>query len=111
MAKTMIVTDASGKKYTLEFTRKTVSLMERQGFTLDDMGKKPMTTWPALFAGAFRANHPTVSNDKIEKIYDTLHNKTDLIGKLMEMYNEPLEALMADPEEAAEGNGTWVAGW
>ena len=111
MAKQLFITDESGKKYTLEFTRKTVSLMERQGFSLDELGKKPMTMWPALFAGAFRANHSSMKIEKIEKIYKSLTKKDELIGMLMEMYNEPLEALMAEPDEEAEGNVTWVAGW
>ena len=42
-----------GKTYTLEFTRRTVAQMERNGFVASDVETKPMTTLPALFEGAF----------------------------------------------------------
>ena len=41
------------KEYCLEFTRKSVEMMEKQGFVAGDITDKPMTTLPALFAGAF----------------------------------------------------------
>lgn len=37
-------------------------------------------------------------------------NKEELIGKLAEMYNEPIMALVEEPEES-EGNVDWVASW
>ena len=42
-----------GKEYTLEYTRKSIEIMERQGFVIGDIVDKPMLTLPALFAGAF----------------------------------------------------------
>ena len=39
----------NGTEYTLEFTRKSVEQMEREGFVADDIHTKPMTTLPALF--------------------------------------------------------------
>lgn len=99
-----------GNKYTLEFTRKSIEQMERAGFVVSDITDKPMTTLPALFAGAFLAHHRFVKKDVIDKIFDKLTNKTELIGKLAEMYNEPIAALMDEPEEA-EGNVEWTASW
>ena len=50
MAKQLIINDpASGMTYTLEYTRKTVTQMERQGFIAEDVTKKPLTMLPALF--------------------------------------------------------------
>ena len=49
------------KEYCLEFTRRSVETMERNGFIANDIREKPMTTLPALFAGAFLANHRFVS--------------------------------------------------
>ena len=37
-------------------------------------------------------------------------NKEELIGKLAEMYNEPILALVEEPEDA-EGNVSWTASW
>lgn len=98
-----------GKQYTLEFTRKSIEIMERQGFNINDITDKPMTTLPALFAGAFIAHHRFVKRDIIDEIYSKLTNKQELLQKLAEMYNEPLEALMEDPDDN-EGNAVnWEA--
>jgi hypothetical protein len=35
-------------------------------------------------------------------------NKQDLLSKLAEMYNEPIQALMEEPEDAV-GNVNWEA--
>ena len=98
------------KQYTLEYTRKSVEMMEKQGFVATEIKDKPMTTLPALFAGAFLANHRFVKQDVIDEIFSKMTNKTDLIGKLAEMYNEPIMTLIDDPEEA-EGNLDWTASW
>ena len=99
-----------GKEYTLEFTRRTVAEMERKGFVASDITEKPMTTLPALWAGAFLANHRFVKQDVIENIFSKLTKKEDLIGKLAEMYNEPIMALVEEPEED-KGNVNWTATW
>ena len=99
-----------GKDYTLEFTRRTVAEMEKKGFIASDITDKPMTTLPALFAGAFLAHHRFVKGDIINDIYSKLTKKEDLIGKLAEMYNEPILALVEEPEKA-EGNLDWTATW
>lgn len=99
-----------GKEYTLEYTRRSVERMEREGFLASEMRDKPMTTLPALFAGAFYANHPFMKKDLIEEIFARLPEKNELIGKLAEMYNEPISALVDDPEEN-EGNVDWTASW
>ena len=100
-----------GKDYTLEFTRRTVVEMEKKGFIASDITDKPMTMLPALFAGAFLAHHRFVKEDVINDIYSKLTNKEDLIGKLAEMYNEPIMALVEEPDENTEGNLNWTATW
>ena len=109
MAKQLTFT-YDGKDYTLEFTRRTVSEMEKKGFIASDITDKPMTTLPALFAGAFLAHHRFVKEDIINDIYSKLTKKEDLIGKLAETYNEPILALVEEPEKA-EGNLDWTATW
>lgn len=84
--------------------------MEKKGFIASDITDKPMTTLPALFAGAFLAHHRFVKEDIINDIYSKLTKKEDLIGKLAEMYNEPILALVEEPEKA-EGNLDWTATW
>ena len=88
----------NGTEYTLEFTRRTVEQMEREGFVADDVKTKPMTTLPTLFAGAFKAHHRFVKPEVIDDIFSKMTNKADLIGRLAEMYNEPLMALIDEPD-------------
>ncbi|MDO4384904.1 MAG: DUF5055 domain-containing protein [Clostridia bacterium] len=99
-----------GKEYCLEFTRRTVEMMERNGFVASDVAKKPMSTLPTLFAGAFLAHHRFIKQELIDRIYEKMTNKQELIGKLAEMYNEPINALVDEPEDD-EGNVSWTASW
>lgn len=109
MAKTITI-QSNDKEYTLEFTRESVKEMERRGFLIDDIADKPLTVLPALFAGAFLAHHRFVKEKEILAIFEKMPNKQELVGKLAEMYSEPLETLMEDPEDSA-GNPTWGASW
>ena len=99
------------KEYCLEFTRKSVEQMERNGFNASEITEKPMSTLPALFRGAFIANHPFEKPRVIDEIYTHMTDKSMLIGKLAEKYKEPIEAIVADPDEDDEGNVTWTASW
>ena len=100
----------NGTDYTLEFTRRTVEQMEREGFVADDIKTKPMTMLPTLFAGAFKAHHRLVKREVIDAIYDKMTDKTGLIAALAAMYNEPLMALLDEPAESSE-NLTWTQSW
>lgn len=108
MAKT-ITLNYKGTEYTLEFTRKAVVRLENKGFNIEDVGAKPMSTLPLLFEGAFFAHHrPLIGSDIIDELYKQIPDKTEFLAKLAEMYAEPIEALMEEPEE---GNLTWGASW
>ncbi len=109
MNKTIQV-EYQGKEYTMEFTRKSVETMEKSGFVASNINDKPMTTLPALFAGAFLANHRYVKQEVIDAIFAKMTNKGELIGKLAEMYNDTLNALVDEPDEN-EGNLNWTASW
>lgn len=98
------------KDYCLEYTRKSVETMERSGFVASDINDKPMTVLPALFKGAFLANHRFVKDETVNEIFSKMTNKGELISKLSEMYNEPIMALVDEPEES-EGNLDWTASW
>ena len=65
MAKTIKI-NFEGTEYTLEFTRKSIETMERQGFVVGDIADKPMSTLPTLFAGAFLAHHRFVKKEVID---------------------------------------------
>lgn len=96
------------KEYILEYTRKSVSDMERRGFIASDIERKPMTMLPELFAGAFLAHHKYVKRDTIDKIFNKMTNKDGLIDKLAEMFNEPFTELVEEPEPD-EKNVNWTA--
>lgn len=99
-----------GNEYCLEYTRKSVEQMEKRGFVASDIINKPMSTLPVLFAGAFLAHHRYVKPEIIDKIFSKMKGKDNLIEKLAEMYNEPIMALIEEPEEA-EGNVDWTTSW
>lgn len=109
MAKT-ITFNFEGTEYTLEFTRASVATLEKQGFNINDISDKPLTTLPALFAGAFIAHHRFVKREVIDRIFNKMTNKKDLVMRLAEMYNETIESLVDEPEES-EGNLEWGASW
>lgn len=99
----------NGKKYTLEFTRATVSSLEKSGFSINELGSKPATMIPMLFSGAFAANHPSTKVATINKIYDGLGDKQGLVKALAEMYSDSVYTLLADEDEDSEGNPGWEA--
>ena len=110
MAKTLTVKDKYGNPYTLEYTRKSVEILERRGFKVSDIKDFPMITLPTLFEGAFLAHHKQIKKETVDEIFVSLKDKDTLIGKLAEMFAEPLETLVSEPE-GDEGNATWEANW
>ena len=106
--KTITVKDSLDNKYTLQYNRKTVEVMERQGFSLAHLTDKPMTMLPMLFAGAFMMHHKRISQEVVDKIYSELSDKDKLSAALVGMYNETVSVFLDDPEDA-EGNATWEA--
>ena len=113
MAKQLTINDpTTGVTYTLEYTRKTVEAMEKNGFVAADVERKPMTLLPALFAGAFLAHHRFVKRDVIDNIFARMTHKGEWMSALSEMYNDPLLSLLDEPEqEGNEGNLNWKTGW
>lgn len=111
MAKQMTIKDGkTGTTYLLEYTRKSVETMEKQGFSATELEKKPMTYLPALFAGAFLTHHRWVKREVIDDLYERMPRKEELIPKLIEMYNEPIVALLENPDQTGdEGNVDWTA--
>lgn len=99
-----------GIDYTLEYTRKSVEEMENAGFVLSEVSKRPATNFPVLFEGAFLAHHryATRTQGLMDKMYDSLPNKQELMKKLIQMYGETVESLFDEPEPS-EKNASWEA--
>ena len=94
------------KEYTLEYSRQSVKTMEQQGFVLDEISSKPMTMIPMMFQGAFIKNHKGIKRSLMDEIYKDIHNRSELMEALMEMYADTLSSLMDDNTEDS-GNVTW----
>ena len=109
MAKELTFT-YEGKDYTLGFSKNTIRQMEAQGFVAGDIETKPANVITDLFAGAFLLHHRFVKQDVIDAIYDKMPDKAKLIKALGDMYREPIEALMSDPENSKE-NVSWTVNW
>lgn len=95
-----IVFDHKGTQYTLEFSRDSVKQMERAGFSIAEAADKPITSLDILFKGAFICHHPRVSQSTIDEIWDSLSDKDGLFDALADLYNEPMEAMLKEPDEA-----------
>ena len=101
--------DANGKKYTLEFDRKSVKRMIRKGFILDTEPSHLLLMAEELVTGAFQMHHSGMEWKQIEPIFLAQNKRTDLLKALAEMYMRPAELLMgtADEKEAEDENPTW----
>lgn len=97
------------RDYTLEYTKETVKEMERAGFVASDILNKPISLLPSLFAGAFRAHHKNTSKNIIDEIFDAMGDKEDLLAKLAEMYQDPLNAMLEEPDDSKKV--MWKANW
>ena len=104
-----IIFEYEDKEYTLEFTRESIKQMEREGFVLEDVARKPMLTLPVFFAGAFKAHHKfDTKQKKIDEIFEKFTNKQALFAKLLDMYQYPMEEMIDNEND--EGNAiAWEA--
>lgn len=90
-----------GNDYELGFTKRTVQVLDKQGFTVDKLMEYPATYIPMLFEASFIAKHKFVNKDLVEKIYESLPDKKGVVAALAELYAEPVNNLFVEP---AEGN-------
>ena len=102
MATSKIEFDFEDEHYILEFSRRTVSMLEQNGFVLNQAANKPATLLPQLFAGAFAMHHPRMKEEKINAIYKALTDKDELFTALVECYNAPLDAMLEEPTEESK---------
>lgn len=106
-----IVINWNGTDYTMEFNRNAVVALEAIGFNLNEIISKPNTMIPLLVQGAFYMHHPNMKQDTAMAIFADQKDKMDLIGALREMYVEPTNNLLDEPEEDKAKNSTWVKSW
>lgn len=95
-----------GTDYVLEYNRKSVEFMERQGFVASELVEKPMLMLPMAFEGLFLKNHKNIKKSEVDEIYDKFKDKSALISTLAEMLQETYSTLQEDPD-GNEGNIDW----
>jgi hypothetical protein len=104
----VILKDEEGNRYTLEFSRRVVDAMERNGFELEP--GKPVAMVTDLVQGAFRMHakeHGRLTPDRIMEIWAHQRKKDELLTALTKLYMKPVNDLMAEPEGAADEGPTW----
>lgn len=94
----------NGKDYVLEYNRKSIEYIERQGFSISQLAEKPMLMLPMAFSGLFFKNHKNIRQNEIDEIYDNFKDKDMLINTIAEMLNEAYSSLQDDNQE---GNIEW----
>lgn len=101
----IILKDAEGKEYTLEYNRRSVERMEKSGFKMD--ADYPATMIKQLFQGAFLMHHKGMTPDRVQEIWDAQTAKTELLTELTRLYMKPVNDLMEDPEGKENETPTW----
>ena len=96
----------NGEKYTLEYNRMAIRLLEQNGFEFEEFMKKPMTNIMLAFTGAFVKNHKNTPQTTIDKIYNSCNNKAELIATIQQMIQETYDSLLED-NKGDERNTTW----
>lgn len=108
MAK-QITFEYNNKKWTLEFNARTAKQLQQSGFSIDDMTDKSLIMLPMLWRGAFLMHHMGVKTKEIDDMLPLMGDKETLYAKLLAMYNEPVEALIDEPEESVKVD--WTGNW
>lgn len=98
----------SGKKYVLEFSRKSIEFAEAHGFVFDEVLTKPVTRIPELFYYAFIKNHKCITKKQTDEMFDRLGGLPNgMLERLGDLYAEPYSCLVQDEEaEQDEKNST-----
>lgn len=87
------------KKYTLEFTRRTIREMENEGFRIDELSNRPMTLLPELFIGAFKCHHPYLKRKDVLAMFEEMSDRRSLLEALTDMYQEPIQAIFDEQND------------
>lgn len=106
---TKIDLEYQGIKYTLEYSRAAIKILEANGFKIDEFLEKPMTNIELAFQCAFIKNHPKVQVATIGEILEQCPNKNELVLTLKKMIDETYDSLLAEPDKKDDepGNVVW----
>lgn len=101
--------EENGEKYTLEYNRESIAVIESMGFEIEELTKKPMLMLPLAFQGLFYKNHKRVKKSFIDDCFDRFTDKEKLLNVIAEMLAETYDTLTEDENETVreKGNVEW----
>lgn len=102
---TKIEFDKDNEHYVLEYSRESIALMEKQGFSVSELTTKPMIMLPLAFEGLFYKNHRRVTKKFVDEIYEQFKNKDKLMETIGVMLEESYSSLT--DEGNSKGNIEW----
>ena len=91
-----------GYDYTLEYTRKSAAALQAAGFDDNKIDTQPLVMIPMLFKFAFMAHHRNIRTELVDKIFNSIGNKEDLVRTLAEMYYAAVSTLADEPEDSGK---------
>lgn len=96
-----------GEVYNLEFDLDTIKRMANAGMTSDYISNNAEVCLDELFFYALAKHHKYVNRRDAKEMLAKITNKEQFFISLFELYRAPIEALLEEPEEGAEGNISW----
>ena len=102
-----ITFECNGEKYILEYNRDSIQILEQQGFSINELTKKPMLMLPLAFQGLFYKNHRRAKKAFIDDCFDRFKDKQKLLSTISEMLLEAYESLTDDENNNNKGNLDW----
>ena len=102
---TKIEFDKDTEHYVLEYSRESIALMEKQGFSISELTTKPMIMLPLAFEGLFYKNHRKVTKKFVDDIYEQFKNKDKLMETIGIMLEESYSSLTDEGD--SKGNIEW----
>lgn len=102
---TKIEFDKDNEHYVLEYSRESIALMEKQGFSISELTTKPMIMLPLAFEGLFYKNHRKVTKKFVDDIYEQFKNKDKLMETIGIMLEESYSSLTDEGD--SKGNIEW----
>ena len=99
------------EEYVLDFSRESAVFAQERGFDPDDLKRKPTVFIPDLFWYALRKNHRNIARNQADKLREKLFPNgltTELIVRLIELYNQAALLKLIDTDEEPGKNGDTV---
>lgn len=92
------------RTYKFGITRSAATMLEQDGFDLEQVASKPNLMIPKLVYCAAVAYNPGIRRKLVDDIFDALDAKDDFIVALIEEYGAATASLM---ETKDQGKATW----